>query len=129
MQSHPPLHETSYCEEPGRPGGLSLAVVANSLPLALAILWCLVNAVVFSIPLFYATFAPSTPAAQPSPAEDGATAGHTTVNALQGGAVGTYAAVCLALIMLAACLAAVACIGLGDGANVMPARFQGTVPC
>lgn len=129
MQSPPPVRETSNCEKPGRPGGLSLAVVANSLPLALAILWCLVNAAVFSIPLFYATFAPSAPAPPPSPAEDGIAAGHTAVNALQGGAVGIYTVACLALVTLAACSAAVACIGLGRGANVMLARFQGTVPC
>ena len=106
----------------GRPGALSLAVIANNLPLALSILWCLANAAVFSIPLCYACCSPGAPAAPPAPADGEPAPGSAAGQAPRSGA-GAYAMACLAFVALAAYVAAAACIGLGRGASSMPARF------
>ena len=123
MPVHPALPDqrTSGCN--CRPGTLSLAVIANNLPLALAILWCSANAAVFSIPLCYSCCGPSTPAAPPAPAAGHPASGSAAGQAPRSG-VGAYAMACLALVALAACVAAAACIGLGRSASSMPARFE-----
>ncbi|KAK9842240.1 hypothetical protein WJX81_002174 [Elliptochloris bilobata] len=108
------------------PGVLSLAIVANNLPLALAILWCLANAAVFSIPLYYATCARAAPAVLSSaPAEDPPAAGSESGQAACSGGVGIYAMACLAFVALTACAAAASCIGLGRGASIMPGSTVG----
>lgn len=106
----------------GRPGALSFAVIANNLPLALSILWCLANAAVLSIPLCYACCTHVAPAAPSAPA-DGQPAPGGSASPVPRGGAGAYAMACLAFVALAACVAAAACIGLGRGASNMPARF------
>jgi len=67
---------------------LSLAVLANNLPLALAILWCLANAAMFSLPLAYAALQPGAeppaPAPAAAPAADGGAAGVAGASAEAG---------------------------------------------
>ena len=107
----------------GRPGALSLAVIANNLPLALSILWCLANAAVFSIPLCYACCAPAAPPAAPPAPADGQPAPGSAASPAACNGAGAYAMAVLAFVALAAYVAAAACIGLGRGASSMPARF------
>lgn len=132
---------------------LSLAVLANNLPLALAILWCLANAAMFSLPLAYAALQPGAeppaPAPAAAPAADGGAAGVAGASTEAGpsatdppggdgglsgpgtppgGALAAYVMACLALVALAACAAAAACVGLGRGWGAMPARTARPAP-